>query len=219
MIIDASSTIAYKCSSCGTFEFVNITLFELLSERKTIYDCRCNGSKLVINKENGDRYKIVIPCIGCGSNHIYFLDRKDFISQDIRVFYCPKTGIQQCFIGSDKEVRKRIDSLEKEFDELIDMLGYDSYFCNTQVMFDSINIIHDIAAKGNLFCECGNEDIELLLLSDKIYLRCNKCPAGKIINASTNDHFRENLKLTQILLSDEGLKLENDPVEFIVKKK
>ena len=97
------------------------------------------------------------------------------------------------------------------------MFGYDSYFSNTQVMFDSLNIIHDIAAQGNLFCECGNDDIELLLFSDKIYLRCNKCPANKIIYASTNEHLRENLKLEQILLLDLGL--ENVPAELITREK
>ncbi|WP_010681268.1 hypothetical protein [Acetivibrio cellulolyticus] len=219
MIIDASTTIAYKCSSCGTFEFVNITLFELSFGREAAFNCRCNGSMLVISKENTDSYKIAIPCIGCGTSHVYILERKDFIKPDVSIFYCPKTGIQQCFIGSDKDVRKRIDNLEKEFDELINMLGYDSYFTNTQVMFDSLNLIHDIAEKGNLFCECGNDDIELLLLSDKIYLRCKKCPASKILYASTNEHLRENLKVKQILLLDEGLGLGNLPFESLIRKK
>ncbi|NLL06421.1 MAG: hypothetical protein GX270_11710 [Clostridiaceae bacterium] len=213
MIIDAGMTIAYKCSSCGTFEFVNITLFEISSRRETVFNCRCNSSKLVITKENAHCYKLAIPCIGCGTRHDYVLERKDFVKQDIRIFNCPKTGIQQCFAGNDKEVRKRIDLLEKEFDELINLFGYDSYFSNTQVIYDSLNIIHDIAAKGNLFCGCGNEDIELLLFSDKIYLRCGKCPATKIIYASTNEHFRENLKLNQILLLDEGHELKNVPNE------
>jgi len=219
MIIDASATIAYKCSSCGTFEFVSVTLFGLLSGKEIVYNCRCNGSKLVICKENSDSYKVVIPCIACGDNHVYVLEKKAFIKQDISVFNCPKTGLQQCFIGNDRDVRKRVDILEKEFDELINMFGYDSYFCNTQVMFDSLNIIHDIAAKGNLFCECGNDDIELILFSDKIYLKCNKCPASKIIYASTNEHFRENLKLNQILLLDEGIDLKNILSEYIIRKK
>ncbi len=218
MIIDASTTIAYKCSSCGTFEFINMTLFELSSVREAVYNCRCNGSMLVISKESADTYRIAIPCIGCGNNHIYILARKDFMKQDISTFYCPKTGIQQCFIGNDKDVRKKIDILEKEFDELINMFGYESYFTNTQVMFDSLNIIHDIAEKGNLFCECGNDDIELLLLSDKIYLRCKKCPARKILYASTNEHLRENLKVKHILLIDEGHGMGNLPVESLVRK-
>ena len=214
MIIDTGITIAYKCSSCGTFQFSNVSLFELTYKEQTCFTCRCNGSALVINKESNGRYRITIPCIGCGVSHVYFLDRKQIMNDEISVFHCPKTGMQQCFIGSDWDVRKRIDSLEKEFDELINMFGYDNYFNNTQVMFDSLNIVHDIAEKGNLFCECGNNDIELLLLSDKIYLRCKKCPGSKVIYASSNEHLKENLLKKQILLLDDNhpLDIKNGPM-------
>lgn len=219
MIIDTSTTIAYKCSSCGTFQFINVSLFEMSHKKETCFTCRCNGSSLVIAKESPTSYRIVIPCIGCGTDHIYLLSRKELIGQETNVFNCPKTGMQQCFIGSDWDVRKRIDNLEKEFDELINMFGYDNYFINTQVMFDSLNIIHDIAEKGNLFCECGNNDIELLLLSDKIYLRCKRCPANKIIFASSNEHLKNNLQTKQILLLDEGQSLDIKALEPLVKKR
>lgn len=219
MIIDTSKTIAYKCSSCGAFQFINISLFEMSSKKESSFTCRCNGSSLVIAREGLNDYRIVIPCIGCGTDHIYLFGRKELVSGEIHVLNCPKTGMQQCFIGNDEDVRGKLDSLEKEFDELIDTLGYDNYFVNTQVMFDSLNIIHDIAEKGNLFCECGNNDIELLLLSDKIYLRCKKCPACKIIYASTNEHLKNNLQTKHILLVDDGQSLDIKTNESIVKKR
>ncbi|TYQ14981.1 UNVERIFIED_CONTAM: hypothetical protein Cloal_1382 [Acetivibrio alkalicellulosi] len=203
MIINTGTTFAYKCSSCGTFQFNNISLFDLAIKKEIHFYCRCKGSSLVINRENPASYRITIPCIGCGLSHSYLLSAKEFIAQEIRVYNCPKTGMQQCFMGSDQAVRRRIDNLEKEFDDLITMFGYDNYFSNTQVMFDSLNIIHDIAERGNLFCECGNNDIELLLLSDKIYLRCNKCPGNKVIYASSNEHLKDNSLKKQILLLDE----------------
>jgi len=189
------------------------------NKKESSFTCRCNGSSLVIAKEGPADYRIVIPCIGCGTDHIYLFSRRELITGEISVLNCPKTGMQQCFIGSDEDVRKKIDSLEKEFDELIDTLGYDNYFANTQVMFDSLNIIHDIAEKGNLFCECGNNDIELLLLSDKIYLRCKKCPASKIIYASSNEHLKNNLQTRQILLMDEGQPLDIKTTEPRMKKR
>ncbi|MFZ5986668.1 MAG: hypothetical protein ACOYWZ_06015 [Bacillota bacterium] len=219
MIIDTSTTIAYKCSSCGTFQFINVSLFEMSYKKETCFNCRCNGSSLVLTKESPTSYRIAIPCIGCGTDHIYLLSRKELTTQEISVFNCPKTGIEQCFIGSDWDVRKRIDNLEKEFDELINMFGYDNYFNNTQVMFDSLNIIHDIAEKGNLFCECGNNDIELLLLSDKIYLRCKKCPGSKVIYASSNEHLKDNLLRKQILLLDEGQFIDIKGSEPLIRKR
>lgn len=219
MIIDTSTTIAYKCSFCGAFQFTNVSLFEMSNIKETCFTCRCNGSSLVIAKEGSANYRIVIPCIGCGTDHIYLFSRRELMSRETSVLNCPRTGMQQCFIGSDEDVRKRIDNLEKEFDELINMLGYDNYFVNTQVMFDSLNIIHDIAEKGNLFCECGNNDIELLLLSDRIYLRCKSCSANKIIYASSNEHLKNNLQTKHIILLDEGQSLDIKAMEPLMKKR
>ncbi len=219
MIIDTSTTIAFKCSSCGTFQFINVSLFDLTYKKEIWFNCRCNGSSLVIARENPMSYRIIIPCIGCGSDHIYLLGRKEFVSAEVSVLNCPKTGMQQCFIGNDRDVRRKIDNLEKEFDELIDMFGYDNYFINTQVMFDTVNIIHDIAEKGNLSCECGNNDIELILLCDKIYLRCKKCLANKTIFASSNEHLKNNLQLKQILLLNENEPSDTGTSQSLMKKR
>jgi hypothetical protein len=118
----------------------------------------------------------------------------------VSVLHCPGTGIELCFIGNDEEVRKRIDSLEKKFDELIDLFGYDKYFKNTQVMFDALNRIHDIAESGNLYCECGSNEIEMLLYEDEIHLKCLRCFANIVIDASSNKDLKDILKKHQIVL-------------------
>lgn len=219
MIINTSTTVAYKCPSCGTFQFTCVSLFELFFNREHGFACRCNGSLLVAAKDTSSSYKFTIPCISCGTDHMYLVSRKELMTHDIMVFNCPETGMQQFFIGNDRDVREKIDNIEREFDELINMFGYDNYFKNTQVMFDSLNILHDIAEKGNLFCECGNKDIELLLLSDKIYLRCKKCPGSKIIYAASNEHLKENLLIKQILLFDEGQSLKIKNPELLFRKR
>lgn len=200
MLIDADVTIAYKCSSCGSFKFFNISLFKLLNKNEYSFTCECNRSQIhVIAKWDGS-CKLIIPCIGCGSRHEFSLKRKNLVRDKIFNFTCPLTGIIQCFIGKDGMVRKRVDELEKELDRLIDTFGYESYFKNTQVMLDSLNKIHDIAESGNLFCECGNNDIELLLLSDRIHLRCKSCFSTRTINATSNEDLKEIFAENQILL-------------------
>lgn len=200
MLIDTSVTFAYKCSSCGTFDFFNISVFNLLFKKECILNCRCNNSSIIITWENSRHFKVKAPCIGCGSDHAFVLGRKEILSGDIKVFYCPETGIKLCFIGNDEEVRRKIDNLEKELDDLINLFGYDNYFKNTQVMFDSLNKIHDIAEQGNLYCKCGNDDIELILLSNKIHLRCTKCSGKKVIFAASNKDLKYLLTKKQILL-------------------
>lgn len=202
MLIDTSVTIAYKCSSCGTFEFFNISLFTLLYKKESIFTCRCNKSSIMVARENYKHFRVRIPCMGCGSEHKFVFSRKDFLYKDVNVFYCPVTGLQQCFIGNDEKVRRRIDNLEKEFDELIDKFGYDNYFKNTQVMFDALNKIHDIAEQGNLDCECGSNGIELVLLSDRIHLKCKKCGRNRVVNAASNKDLKDILTKRTILLTE-----------------
>lgn len=200
MLIDASVTIAYKCSSCGSFEFFSVSFFKLLHSRNYDLSCRCGKSKLTITKEGTRHYRIRIPCIGCGCGHSYVLNRRELLYKEINEFYCPDTGIKQCFAGTDDRVRKNVDKLEKEFDSIIDMFGYDNYFKNTQVMFDSLNKVHDIAEKGNLYCECGSGKIEIVLFSDKIHLECKRCHGSKTIYAFSNENLKSILKSRKIKL-------------------
>jgi len=129
MIIDTSKTIAYSVHPVARSIYQHITLWNVKQKRKQ-FTCRCNGSSLVIAREGLNDYRIVIPCIGCGTDHIYLFGRKELVSGEIHVLNCPKTGMQQCFIGNDEDVGKNWTALEKEFDELIDTLGYDNYFVN-----------------------------------------------------------------------------------------
>jgi hypothetical protein len=212
MLIDMNITIAYKCSLCGTFDFFNISLFKLLKKREYYFACRCSMSGITVILDGSSEYKIKMPCISCGSEHIFSFNRRDLFNRGIKIFYCPETGLQQCVIGNDRDVRQKIDSLEKELDELITMFGYDSYFKNTQVMFDTLNKIHDIAEQGNLCCECGNRDVELTLLPDKIHLKCTKCSCDDVINAASN----EDLKL--ILIKNYVTLIRKFPPNIILKK-
>jgi hypothetical protein len=203
MLIDTVITIAYKCPLCGSFKFFNISLFVLQQKKEFHLKCRCKKSNLVVMENGSKAFEIRTPCIGCGYEHIYNLDRKEFLNKEISVFHCPSTGMQQCFVGRDEAVRKKVDSVERELDELMDMFGYDNYFDNTQVMFDSLNRIHDIAEQGNLYCECGSSDVELILLPNKICLKCNKCSGSRIIQAASNEDLKDILIRQQILLLKE----------------
>jgi len=200
MLLDADITIAYKCSSCGSFEFFNVSLFELFKKKDFNFNCHCGRSSICMKKGHGESYIMVIPCIGCGLQHSFEVKRKDLLLGRTCDFTCPITYVKQCFMGKDSVVRKKVDNLEKELDRLIDAFGYDNYFINTRVMLDSLNKIHDIAERGNLYCECGNNDIELALLSDRIHLKCKKCFASRTILATSNEHLKSIFAEQEILL-------------------
>jgi hypothetical protein len=136
------------------------------------------------------------------------LSKKNILTGEPIVFNCPETGMKICFVGRDEAVRKKVDSLEKEFDEMIDRYGYESYFDNTQVMFDTLNRIHDIALKGDLFCECGSVNIELVLLSDCILLKCARCGGSKRIPAAKNKDLKDILTKSRIAITGDFFEYE-----------
>jgi hypothetical protein len=209
MLIDTSITIAYKCTSCGSFEFFNVSMFTLTYKKNCGLSCRCRKSCISMEQEGGNGYLVNIPCIGCGNEHTYLITKKSMLLGETTVLNCPETGMQICFIGRDEAVRRKVDSLEEEFDELMDTYGYENYFRNTQVMFDTLNHIHDIALKGNLSCECGDSDIELVLLSDCILLRCGRCGGNRIIPAAKNEDLGEVLKKSQLFITRDDLVYED----------
>ena len=169
MLVNTDVTIAYKCYCCGTYEFHNISAFRLPENGRDIHlKCRCGKYSATVCESGPACYIIYAGCMACGREHVHRISRKDMLGKSLSIFNCPETGIQHCFVGNDHDVRKKIDAIEKELDEMVDMLGYESYFKNTQVAFDSLNKIHDIAEMGNLYCICGSRDIELVLFTEKI---------------------------------------------------
>lgn len=203
MLVSMHRTFAYKCPSCGAFEFSNISIFDLngSGEHETI--CSCGNKTGIVGFGKKTRGVIRMACIGCGRWHNYKFDISSLIGNRIIECKCPQTGIYLGFLGEDREVRERIDQLEEELDRLISMFGYENYFKNTQVMLQTLNKIHDIAEKGNLFCECGSSDVELVLFSDMIKLKCKKCPGIRIICAGNNMDLKSTLKAQNIFLSSE----------------
>jgi hypothetical protein len=206
MLIDMDVTIAYKCFCCGMFDFTNINLFKFHRHKSIMPKCRCEGTKLAIIEIYKNTYKITVPCIACGTEHSVMINREDLTSKDIMVYTCPVTNIKQCFIGRDSAVREHVDIFEKELDVIIDGLGYETYFVNTQVMIETLNKIHDIAEQDDLRCQCGCNDIDVSLLRKGIYLKCPQCSGNKFIPAASNNDLKKTIQKVRIILAEKKSK-------------
>lgn len=213
MLIDTNVTIAYKCTLCGSFAFFNASLFTLLHRKNYSLSCRCKKSSISIKQEGENGFLIGIPCIGCDHEHVYMISGRSILLGKPLSISCPETGMQVFFIGTDEAVRKMVDSVEEELDSLIDTYGYESYFQNTRVMFDTLNRIHDIALNKNLYCECNSTDIELVLLPGCILLQCNKCGSRKIIPAAKNRDLKDILMKSHIMITGDVYFEPNEPIQ------
>ncbi len=191
MVLNTEVTVSYKCPFCGSFQFFSFSLFKINTDNwECGFKCKCGYSHIKIGKHGFGGLYLTVPCIGCGGVHSYIIPSKLFKNDYIKEYKCPVTGVRHCFLGVYYKVVQKVDSLEREFDDIMDMSGYESYFKNNSVMLDVLNRIHDIAEKGEMLCECGSNDFELILLPGGIDVRCRKCNANEFIKASSNEDIK-----------------------------
>ncbi|MDK2811277.1 MAG: hypothetical protein PWR27_1986 [Petroclostridium sp.] len=200
MIVNWLNTIAYKCPVCGLIEFNYISIFDFSGKKEYTIECNCGQSFVKIVTRDNREYTIIIPCIACNKVHSYVVNYKALWTKEIINFKCSKTKIELCFIGNDDAVRQALDRYEMQMDKLMNDIGYDNYFINSTVMLHTIDKVHDIAEEGNLFCQCGNYDIELQIHYDRIELMCSKCFTYEVIKACTNQDLKQTLKRDSIIL-------------------
>jgi len=203
MLLGTDFTIAYKCTLCGAYELANISLFKISGDKEEFCKCSCKKSGIRILYVP-KCYELAVPCAECGDTHFLRLARKDVLSGNTLSFRCPNTNLEYCFVGRGDLVREKIDNKQREMDKLINSFGYDDYFDNTYVMHESINKIHEIAEAGNLVCSCGNTNIIMTLLPDRICLLCPDCLSEKTIFASSISNLCDIRVSKQILISDMG---------------
>ena len=67
-------------------------------------------------------------------------------------------------------------------------------------MLQALDVIHDIAAEGALNCDCGSDDINIELFSDKIQLICNKCGSHLNIDAVNKIDLKNLKQLNRVQL-------------------
>lgn len=200
MIIKQSRTISYVCPSCGLTHFEVISLFDFSGKNQIKIGCKCGKSAIVIFTNDYKRYKLTLPCIGCGENHNYELNFYHLWIEPINIMKCTSNNFEYCIIGNDDEVRKELNYLENEKDEIAKMVGYDNEVNNASVMLEAVNKIHEIAEHDNLICECGSKSISVYMLNDKIILQCTKCSGLEVVDAKDYFDLKKILEKQQIIL-------------------
>jgi hypothetical protein len=201
MVLNTDVTISYKCPFCGSFQFFSFSLFKINTDYlECSFRCKCGYSHITVGVRRNRELYLTVPCIGCGGIHTYTIPKNLFKDDCIKEYKCPVTGIRHCFLGVYYKVVQKVDTLEREFDNIVDMSGYESYFKNNRVMLDVLNRIHDIAGKGELLCECGSNDFELNLMPRGIDIRCKKCKANEFIKASSNEDIKGIFEKDSIII-------------------
>ena len=95
------------------------------------------------------------------------------------------------FSGNRQAIEQTIAVHQREFDSIVRDVANDDCVDNSQVMFEVLNKIHDIAEKGEVYCRCGGGLIEADVQPDHVELVCVHCDGRRVIAAKTEADLRQ----------------------------
>jgi len=204
--IATSAVLAMRCSECGKMEFNDFSRFSFCRGKTVQICCSCGATKLTISTKNLSSYWLQIPCLICDSKHFMEFTGKSLWSGEITCLSCQDTDLELAHIGPESKVAKMATSYEQELETLVDEFGCDDYFHNSEIMYEVLNCLHDIADHGALYCQCGNRKIEVELFPDCLELQCKNCDSVNIIYAETEEDLNVIRQVETIELAQNGFK-------------
>lgn len=185
MILEPKSTsIAYRCPSCGSGVMSAVDVFKLSADRVRLRctdpDCPSVNGKgdekrardnaaLDITKASDGSVRLSVPCIFCGKPHIFNVNPSLFYGKDIFMLPCPYSGINICFMGDANHVKAELARNELELLDMLEENGLGSFrdldaeeaaLPDPQIMEIVTFVIHDLDAEGKIYCKCHPEGKE-----------------------------------------------------------
>ena len=204
MLITTTSAFAIRCPKCGKMDFHALSLFAFADNGTYKMHCNCGFPLASISTKDRKTVCLQISCYICDTNHIYYYSFKNLWSDDVLTLHCPETDFEITYIGSREKVKNGVRKQSKSLSELADDVGLVNFFDDASVMYALLEIVHNITEKGKLFCQCGNSNIEMEILSDHVELHCPYCKSGGLLYGRTHRDLEIVKTIQQIELTSNG---------------
>ena len=206
MLINTNSIMAMRCPVCGIIRYHGLSRFAISKGNPFYVNCSCGATALIISTKDHSLYRLQVPCLVCETNHQIEFTGKFLWSGEVIRLSCSDTELELGYIGPEQTVREIIYNQGQELDALADDMNDEDYFHNSDIMYEVLGCLHEIAEQGDLYCQCGNQGIEVELFPDCLELHCRNCGSINIIYAETEDDLDVIRQVDTIELARHGFK-------------
>lgn len=205
MLVSTDTMLAMCCPECGKLEYKVLSRFQV-SESKTLHvNCSCGAEKLIISTKNYKDYWLQVPCVVCETKHLQRISGKQLWSRrEVYYLLCQETGLELGYLGPEEKVKELSHSYEEDLQFLASDFGEDDYFHNSEIMYEVLNRLHDIAERDALYCQCGNREVEVDIFPDRLELHCKECGSINIVYAENDDDLKVIEMVDSIELTRNG---------------
>jgi hypothetical protein len=205
MIITTGNVIAIRCPDCGTLEFHLLHLFAFGRQKKQVkIDCSCGARLAAVGTKDFQTFWFQVNCLMCEVIHLTYLSRKRIFAKKVEVITCEDTGVEVGYIGPKETVKKHIQEQDRSLREMVDEMGFGEYFDRPEIMFQVLDCLHDIAESDQLYCECGNFQIDIDVFPERLELKCSHCGCYVDVYAESEQDIRFVRETKEIKLTKSG---------------
>ena len=195
MVIESkSSTVAYRCPSCGAGVMSVVDMFRLSGDMLKL-KCDCGGSEMTLVRREG-KIRFTVPCILCPNPHSYTVSEKLFFGKELFVLPCPYSDINIAMMGETNHVKAELSRTELELLDLLEKSGLESFdelhseqfLTDPQVLEIVTYMVKELDEEGKIYCRCpeGDEgDYEIELCKEGLVISCKKCGASTTVPTSS----------------------------------
>lgn len=206
MLIATNAVLAMRCPECGKMEFHEFSRFALTRGRSVPFTCSCGATKITVITKNHHTYWLHVSCVICETKHIREFTGRVLWSGEVIRLSCQDTDLELGHIGPEAKVSELASRHEHELEALVDEFSGDGYFHNSEIMYEVLNCLHEIAEQGALYCQCGNHKIEVDIFPERLELHCKNCDSINIIYAETEEDLKVIQQVDTIELARHGFK-------------
>ena len=183
--------IAYRCPTCGAAVRGFVGSFALSADMLRL-KCPCGESELVVTlSPDREKLRLEVPCLFCGQSHHYTVSRSLFFGDRLFLLNCPYTNRDICFLGSEEEVAKALETSEKDITRLLGELGLakiselqpedmdpDEVLPDARI-YDIVRyVVRELEADGAIDCPCHGGEYDIAVTERGIAVYCPACNAS-----------------------------------------
>lgn len=204
-MIPTSTVLAIRCPECGKIEYLSISLFSFSHESSITLKCSCKIDIVTVSTKKRKDFWIYYFCAMCEDWHLLKMSRRQlWFNPTAFDLVCEETGMEVGYIGPREEVLNKIQKQNQSLAEMAEQLGFTEYFNNSFVMYEILEHIYSIAETGNLYCTCGNQNVEVDIFPEHIELSCGKCKIRGKIKADKEEDIQAMKRIWELKLTRNG---------------
>lgn len=223
MIFPTITTIGMICPHCGKLQYKTVSAFSFAHDERNNYICACGTPLLAMRCFKQKKISIEYHCIYCGRPHYKSTDRKSIWGTEPLTLVCTDKARPIGYFGPRQTVVELCQDTKKDFVDFVSELVTDEEEFDNQsddffIVYGVMEILDRMADRGQLSCECGNHDLTVEILPDKIELFCDSCKAVGIIHTGKMSILRILDELGKIRLESNMIQIFNDTLRKITIK-